>query len=255
MIETFSVTLPRLSGREERRVYVYVPDVSQRRPALRFPVLYMFDGHNVFFDGDATFGKSWGMKDYLDRTETPLIVVAVECSHGPNNARLCEYSPFTFQTEQLGRINARGSRTMDWYTEELKPWIDQRYPTLPQREATFIGGSSMGGLMSLYALLSYNHIFSRAAALSPSLWTAAPRVTRLIHQASPAPGSVLYMDYGSREMANHPGMLRIFSQTTARLMDKGIWVNSRIVPNGDHCEACWEEQLPFMMETLLYERN
>ena len=108
--------------------------------------------------------------------------------------------------------------------------------------------------MSLYALLAHNDTFSRAAALSPSAWLCASRMNRLIREAEVAPDTVLYMDYGSREMANHPGMLRTFSQTTARLMEKGLLVNSRIVPNGDHCEACWEEQLPFLMQTLLYER-
>ena len=133
--------------------------------------------------------------------------------------------------------------------------IDAQYPTLPQREATFIAGSSMGGLMSLYALLAYNDIFSRAAALSPSIWLAAPRLSSMVRQADLAPDTVLYMDYGSREIANHPGILHSFSLLTSRLMDKGVWVNSRIVPNGDHYEACWEEQIPFFMQTLLYERE
>ena len=87
-----------------------------------------------------------------------------------------------------------------------------------------------------------------------SIWVAPDKLAGLVGRAKLEPGTVLYMDYGSREMANHPGMLRTFSQTTARLMEKGLLVNSRIVPNGDHCEACWEEQLPFLMQTLLYER-
>ena len=77
----------------------------------------------------------------------------------------------------------------------------------------------------------------------------------LVRQAELAPGTVLYMDYGSRELSNHPGILHSFSLLTSRLMDKGVWTNSRIVPNGDHCEACWEEQIPFFMQTLLYERE
>lgn len=110
---------------------------------------------------------------------------------------------------------------MAWMIEKFKPYVDAHYPTLPMREATFIGGSSMGGLMSLYALLAHNDTFSRAAALSPSAWLCASRMNRLIREAEVAPDTVLYMDYGSREMANHPGMLRTFSQTTARLMEKG----------------------------------
>lgn len=255
MVEVFPVTLPRLTGSQERRAYVYVPDAIAQEPEARYPVLYMFDGHNVFFDSDATYGKSWGMQAYLDSVQAPLIVAAVECNHAPNNGRLSEYAPFTFQAEGPSRVFGRGRLTMEWLTKEFKPYIDAHYPTLPMREATFIGGSSMGGLMSLYALLAYNEVFSRAAALSPSVWVCASRMNRLIRESSIAPDTVLYMDYGSREMANHPGMLHIFSQMTMRLMEKGLLVNSRIVPNGDHCEACWEEQLPFMIQTLLYERS
>lgn len=132
--------------------------------------------------------------------------------------------------------------------------IDAQYPTLPQREATFIAGSSMGGLMSLYALVAYNHVFSRRPRCRLPSGLASSRMLGLVRQAELAPGTVLYMDYGSRELANHPGILHSFSLLTSRLMDKGVWVNSRIVPNGDHCEACWEEQIPFFMQTLLYER-
>ena len=77
----------------------------------------------------------------------------------------------------------------------------------------------------------------------------------LIEKADLAPDTVIYMDYGSREMANHEGMRPIFAAAAAQLMEKGAWVTSRIVPNGDHCEACWEEQLPFIFDTLLYNRE
>ena len=144
---------------------------------------------------------------------------------------------------------------MDWFTRTLKPMIDERYPTIPEREATFIAGSSMGGLMSLYAILAHNDVYSRACCLSPSLWVAPEKVHALIEKANLAPDTVIYMDYGSREMANHEGMRPIFAAAAAQLMEKGAWVTSRIVPNGDHCEACWEEQLPFIFDTLLYNRE
>ena len=182
--------------------------------------------------------------------------MAVECNHAPNNARLSEYSPFTFQEENLGRIRGRGKWTMEWLVQELKPMIDAQYPTLPQREATFIAGSSMGGLMSLYALVAYNHVFSRAAALSPSIWLASSRVLGMVRRAelvARTPCCTWITVPGNWPII--PGILHSFSLLTSRLMDKGVWVNSRIVPNGDHCEACWEEQIPFFMQTLLYERE
>ena len=254
MIEKWMAEFPLEEGSEPRTVYVYLPDAAGDDPDARFPVLYMFDGHNVFFDEDATYGKCWGMKEYMEATGTPMIIVAVDCNHHPDGGRLAEYSPFSFKYKKYA-IRGRGKATMDWYAHTLKPMIDEKYPTLPQREHTFIAGSSMGGLMSLYAVTAYNDVYSRAACLSPSLWTAPWRVSDLVQRGKYAPDTVIYMDYGSREMANHPGMRKLFAATTARLMNRQVWLTSRIVPNGDHCEACWEEQIPLMMQVLQYERE
>ena len=253
MIEKWSLPVPRITGKEPRTVYVYVPDMAMEEPEAHFPVLYMFDGHNVFFDEDATYGKSWGMKDYMDATGTPVIIVAVDCNHRPPNGRLSEYSPFTFQDAKFGRVYGRGKLFMDWLCGTLKPIIDERYPTLPDRDHTWIAGSSMGGLMSIYALTAYNEVFSRAAALSPSVWVATRRLAHMIRTTEFAPGTMLYMDYGSRELDNHPAMLAKYGQVLEAAMERGLWVTSRIVPNGEHCEASWENQVPFFMDTLTYE--
>ncbi|MGM9662659.1 MAG: alpha/beta hydrolase [Oscillospiraceae bacterium] len=253
MIETWNVTIPKLTGKAERRAYVYLPNALEEEPDARYPVLYMFDGHNVFFDEDATYGKSWGLGDYLDANDTPLIVAAVECSHDTHNGRLSEYSPFTFQDEEFGRVRGRGRTTMEWMVHEFKPFIDENFPTLPDRSHTFIAGSSMGGLMSLYALLAYNWAFSRAAALSPSLWCSHGRIEQLIRRSEIDPETVLYMDYGSEELVNHQQMLQQFSHAAKLLLDRGVLLDCRIVPGGEHCEASWERQIPFFINTLLYE--
>lgn len=256
MIEQHMVRLPQLTeGKKPRRVYVYVPDEAEEDTEARYPVLYMFDGHNVFYDEDATYGKSWGLGEYLSENHVPLMVVAVECSHTRNNGRLSEYSPWSFCEDGIGRVFGRGRKTMDWYARDLKQFIDRKYPTLPGRETTFIAGSSMGGLMSLYAVLAYNHVYSRAAALSPSLWIYPERIQRLVSRSHPTEDTVLYMDYGSREAGNHNNTLSGIMRTAADLVDKGVKVTCRIVPNGDHCEACWEEQIPFFINTLLYQRD
>ena len=252
MVIKWDVTIPRLSGDTPRRAYIYLPESYDEEPDRRYPVMYMFDGHNVFFDEDATFGKSWGMNDYMERTGKQLIIVGVECNH-QGNCRLSEYSPVTFENAELGKIRGRGSTTMNWMVNELKPYIDEHFRTLPDREHTFIGGSSMGGLMSLYALLQYNDTYSRAAALSPSIWVAPDKLSGLVGRAKLAPGTVLYMDYGSREMGNHDGIRREFSNLSGKLMTRGIHLTSRIVPGGTHSEASWEKQLPFVFHTLLYE--
>lgn len=252
MVYKWSVTLPKLTGSTPRRAYVYVPQACMEDPHLRCPVLYMFDGHNLFHDEDATYGKSWGLDEYLDFTGMPLIVASVECNHSPDNGRLSEYCPFNYEDFKFGPVTGRGKLTMDWMVKVFKPMVDRRFPTLPGRKYTFIGGSSMGGLMSLYALTRYNHCFSRAAILSPSLWTDPHAIKGIIHTARLRPGTVAYMDYGSEEMANHPDMLKIYREISDLLLQRGVMTTNRIVPGGDHSEASWERQLPFALSTLMY---
>ena len=253
MIEKWAI--PVMGGKKPRTVYVYLPFEEGEEPEDRYPVLYMFDGHNVFFDQDASYGKSWGMGDFLDRTGTGLIVVAVDCNHRKPFGRLGEYSHFDFEDPEFGRIRGHGKRFMDWMCGTLKPLIDERYPTIPDRECTWIAGSSMGGLMSLYAVTAYNQVFGRAAALSPSVWLVGGQMTPVIRAASFSPDTVVYMDYGQREMGNHQGMLRCFMETADALLKKGVLLTSRIVPGGEHCEACWEEQIPIFMDILFYDRE
>lgn len=252
MVEKWNVTIPELTGDESRRAYIYLPESYQYETEKRYPVLYMFDGHNVFFDSDATYGKCWGMKEYMDYTETQLIIVGVECNHSPDNGRLREYSPFNFTDDKFGKFTGQGKLTMEWMIHSLKADIDERFRTLPDRGHTFIAGSSMGGLMSLYAVMEYNHVFSRAAALSPSIWTNRSRINQMIRLAALDPDTVVYMDYGSNEINFHPTMRQQFRKVTGLLLEREVYLTSRIVPDGDHCEACWEQQIPFFMETIMY---
>ena len=197
MVLKWQVRLPELAGERLRSAYVYLPESYGWDECRRYPVLYMFDGHNVFFDQDATYGKSWGMKEYLDQTQTQLIVAAVECSHSPDNGRLSEYSPYDFADPQLGRFRGLGRETMEWLIHDFKSEIDRQYRTLPDREHTFLAGSSMGGLMSLYGVMEFNHVFSRAGALSPSVWVAPGKLSKLAREAELGRDTVIYTDYGS----------------------------------------------------------
>ena len=252
MIEVWDVTLPELTGEESRRAYVYLPEAAACGGEQRFPVLYMFDGHNVFFDEDATYGKSWGLGEYLDAHSTPLIVAAVECNHHPDGGRLSEYAPYSVSSRGFGTVEGRGPLTMDWLVHDFKPEIDRRYPTLPDRAHTFVAGSSMGGLMSLYALCCFNEVFSRAAALSPSVGFGPESMKALIRAADIGTDSVLYMDMGEAELGWR-GTGRKFRRVAGLLLEKGVRLTARIVPGGTHCEASWEKQIPFFLPTLLYE--
>ena len=246
MVETFDVSITPYGL--TRRTFVYLPDDWQTS-GKKYPVLYMFDGHNLFFDSTATYGTCWGLKEYCD-AHPNWIIAAPECNH-EGNKRLEEYCPY--QSDWFGGITGTGHEYMEWLTKEFKPMMDKRYPTLPGRANTAIGGSSMGGLMSLYALLQYNDTFSRAAALSPSIWVSPEKLSGLVGRAKLEPGTVLYMDYGSREMGNHEGMRKGFADMCSKVMIRGIHLTARLVPGGTHSEASWEKQLPFMIHTLMYE--
>ena len=252
MIEIWDVTLPELTGEEERRAYIYLPQAAEYDEELRFPVLYMFDGQNVFFDEDATYGKSWGLGEYLDVNQTPLIVAAVECNQHPDDSRLSEYAPYSASSRMFGTIEGRGPLTMDWLIHSFKPEIDRCYPTKSDRRHTFIAGSSMGGLMSLYAVSCFNGVFSRAAALSPSLGFGAKSLEAMTREADIAPDTVLYMDMGEEELGWR-STAHNFRRFGRLLLERGVNLTARIVPGGQHCEASWEKQIPFFVPTLLYD--
>lgn len=251
MVYKWDVTLPKLTGAKKRRAYLYLPDSYEDEPDRRYPVLFMFDGHNVFFDYDATYGKSWGMNSYLTRTRTPLIVAAVECNH-EGNGRLCEYSPFSHMDSTLGAIEGRGKLYMDWLTGYFKPLIDSRARTMPDRGHTLIAGSSMGGLMSLYAVTQYNHVFQSAACLSPSLWVDPAKVMTMLKTATIAEDTTIYMDYGSKEIFNHEKSANALISVSNHLLRRHVNLSFRIVPGGSHCEASWEKQIPIFMNCLGY---
>jgi len=249
MVKKWDITIPQLTGRNTRRGYIYLPDDYDKKPEKHYPVMYMFDGHNVFFDEDATYGKSWGMKDYLDKAKKNLIVVAVECNH-EGNGRLEEYSPVSFQNATLGKIKGKGKVYMDWLVKELKPEIDKKYRTLPDRKNTIICGSSMGGLMALYGAVCYNRVFQRAACLSPSIWVDSGKVIELIARAHMKNDTTIYMDYGSKEIYNHAANSEALISTAHFLLTKRVNLAFRIIPGGTHSEASWEKQIPVFMDCL-----
>lgn len=249
MVLKWDIEIPALTGERKRKAYVYLPVGYEDEEEERYPVLYMFDGHNLFSDEDATYGRCWGLADYLDYTETQIIVAAVECNT-VGNGRLSEYTPLNFTLNNGEKIKARGKKYMDWLVGEFKPYIDENFPTLPDREHTAIGGSSMGGLMSLYAASRYNKYFSRCAALSPSLWVNGVSALPFIKNGKFRRGTVIYMDYGSREFSNHASQRKAFADTCSVLIEKGVNLTARIVPGGVHSEASWGKQIPYFMHVL-----
>ena len=250
MIRIRKLQIPDLPTESPRRLYVYLPH-DYAGSGRRYPVLYMFDGHNVFYDAHATYGKSWGMKEYLTRTQLPLIVAAIECNT-EGNRRLSEYSPWDMDIPELGHLEGLGKVTMDWMTGSLKQTIDHTYRTLPDRENTLIAGSSMGGLMALYAVTAYNEVFSRAAALSPCFWAGTERLHTLLAQTTLLSPTRVYMDAGTGEV--RPDQKRLLAELfegAAELTRAGADVAVRTVPGAVHNEAAWEKRIPVFMDYLL----
>lgn len=231
----------------DRTIYLYLPDDWQS--GKRYPVLYMYDGHNLFSNKTATFGTCWGLKDYLD-AHPNYIVVGQDCNH-EGNKRLEEYCPYTVSA--FGGITGTGKTYMKWLVDELKPFIDEHYPTLPERANTAIGGSSMGGLMSLYSVLAYNDTFSKAACLSPSSIICLDEMASELDQASIAPDTRIYMSWGEKEAKGQKYFAENVNKTAKFISDaerKGADVMLYMQPQGTHCEACWAAQVPQFMDYL-----
>ena len=250
MIRIKKIRIPDLPTKAPRRLYIYLPQ-NYNHSEQRYPVLYMFDGHNVFYDTHATYGKSWGMKEFLKKTRIPLIVAAIECNT-EGERRMNEYSPWDLKIPGFKDPEGLGKVTMDWITGPLKQSIDSSYHTLPDREHTMIAGSSMGGLMAIYAVTAYNSFFSRAAALSPSIWAGGKHLPKLIAGTALSTPTRVYMDIGTGEFSpdKHRLAAGIFD-TAAKLTRAGADVAARVIPGALHNEAAWEKRIPVFMDYLL----
>ena len=241
-----------------RPLHIWLPDdyyTSQER----YPVMYFFDGHNLFFDTDATYGKSWGFWEFLHDWGKNIILVGIECGHD-GYERLSEYLPYSANKKSsFGKFTPMGQATMDWIVEEIKPMIDREYRTLPFRECTAIGGSSMGGLMALYAGVHYNRWFSKAACVSTAMgFCMGPLMTDLRH-TDISPDSRFFLSWGTREAwgLEDPTREDRTSQTyiwNSRVADtlrrKQAQVRMLCQVEGHHCEADWEKQVPDFMDFL-----
>lgn len=238
----------------DRTVYLYLPDDWQTG-GRRYPVFYMFDGHNLFFDSTATYGTCWGLKDYFD-AHPDFIVVGVDCNH-EGNERLVEYCPYN--TRHWGGLRGTGKAYMRWLVEELKPYIDAHWPTRPERRWTAIGGSSMGGLMSLYAIAAHGDVFSRAACLSPSLRICMGPLLADLRKAEFPSATRVYISWGEQECRGKKGLGEYTAnvlELTHVLQGKGAEVWPWLQRDGGHCEADWARQVSQYMKFLFgHERR
>lgn len=248
------------SQRGNRRdILVYLPP-SYDQGNRCYPVIYMHDGQNLF-DQVTSFAGEWEVDETmqaLSREGLEAIVVGIA---NTGAERLDEYSPF-HEPKQGG---GQGEQYLEFVTRTVKPLIDSSFRTLPDRVHTGIIGSSMGGLISLFAFFCYPDIFGLVGAMSPSLGFARQAIFPVIQQASFGGGKI-YLDAGTQEYSNpgtHPLLCRIRSYhylATVRKMyqllrRKGYHPNQNLLyveaEGAIHSEKAWASRLPGAIRFLL----
>jgi len=228
---------------------------TARLTDLRYPVAYMHDGQNLF-DPDTAFlkGEHWRLGETATalieqgRIE-PLIIVGI---HNTGEARLHEYTPTVDATLGGGQADAYGRMLV----EELKPFIDRTYRTKPDATHTAVGGSSLGGLLSLYLGLSYPGVFGRLGILSPSVWWDHRAILTTVRRTRPKPPLRLWVDMGTAEGQRGLDDARLLK---AALVGAG-WVDDidlryREFEGATHSERAWAERIGTVLEWLFPARS
>jgi predicted alpha/beta superfamily hydrolase len=207
--EEFEILIPKLE--RMRKVTVFLPE-GYEEGELRYPVLYMHDGQNLFHRESSSYGEIWEVPSAVDGRverdpESGIIVVGID---NGGEARLDEYSPW--RCPPLGRrlggdrykkgFGGEGDAYSDFLVENLKPLIDSAYRTKPERESTGVMGSSMGGYISIYLGTKYPDVFSKIGALSPSLGVEKERLREALLDRDRSLPMKWYLDTGTNEHDN-----------------------------------------------------
>jgi predicted alpha/beta superfamily hydrolase len=235
---------------DDRNVTVYLPPGYDSHTDQRYPVLYLHDGQNLF-DPDCAFkkGEHWRVGEtataLIDASRvSPLIIVGID---NTGAKRLHEYTPTHDRRRGGGGADAYGQMIIS----ELKPFIDARYRTRPDPANTGLGGSSLGGLVSLYLGLKHPDVFSRLAVMSPSVWWDRRAILRNVRDAKPKPRLRIWVDMGTREGRYHID--------NAHLLHVGLMKNGWVegddlhyeeVPGGTHSESAWAARFDRVLEFL-----
>jgi predicted alpha/beta superfamily hydrolase len=187
---------------DDRAVSVYLPPQYLEQGDRRFPVFYLQDGQNLF-DGRTSYiaGKTWNANTTADRLAEngeiePVILVGVA---NTGLRRMAEYTP----TRDYRMGGGEGRSYGRLLIEELKPLIDRSYRTLPDAENTGLGGSSLGGLVSLYLGFAHPEVFGKIAVMSPSLWWDHRSILNAIEQQAVKPELRIWLDMGTAEGIRH----------------------------------------------------
>jgi predicted alpha/beta superfamily hydrolase len=218
-----------------RRIWVYLPKTYVQYKGKAYPVLYMQDGQNLFNVQTAAFDE-WGVDECLDTlqelTGKDCIVVGID-NGGP--VRNTEYNPY--DNQEFGK--GEGSQYADFLAKTLKPYIDGKFRTLKDAKHTYVAGSSMGGLISLYAAMKYPDVFGAAGVFSPAFWTAPPLNADLA-KASFNTFQRFYFYAGEKESLT---MVRDMDNVINTIQSKKQYeVRRSVYPLGQHNEKYWRQQ-------------
>lgn len=248
-----------------RDVDVWLPPDVSASPALRLPVLYMHDGQNLFDPALSFSGVSWGVAETLTRLAEqglarPCIIVGI----WNTESRIPEYLPAKPFLNAHAESMMRHSRysgdpiLSDQYlrfiVNELKPFVDREFPTLSDRANTSVMGSSLGGLISLYALCEYPHVFGGAGCVSTAWTIGGGIMLDYLKTSLPPPGAhELYFDFGTGQGDKwyEPFQKRVDEIMRAAGYTEGKdWVSHRI-EGADHSERAWRDRVNLPLEFLL----
>lgn len=215
-----------------RRIWIYLPEGYEKNKK-EYPVMYMHDGQNIFDEYTAGFGE-WGVDECLDSLinagKQACIVVGID--NGPK--RLNEYNPFAFRN--FGE--AEGDRYLDFIVQTLKPFIDKKYRTLSSKENTIIAGSSMGGLLSYYAMIKQPQVFGKAGIFSPAFWTA-PAINSLTDSLAAKVNGKFFFYIGGQEGAAYLNDMVTIQELLGEKSTAMIY--SVVDDEGMHNEKAWRK--------------
>ncbi len=218
-----------------RGIWIYLPASYQKDKTKSYPVLYMQDGQNLFNEQTA-FDKEWGVDECLDTLAPQLhkecIVIGID---NDSEKRMNEYNPY--DNDSLGK--GEGKQYVDFIATTLKPFIDKQYRTLKDVNNTFIAGSSMGGLISFYALIAHPDVFGAAGVFSPSFWIA-PQIYDDVQSAKWPQKKRIYFYVGEKESIH---MIRDLQKMFNVLKQKNCCDVQRVLfPLGQHNEKYWGDE-------------
>jgi predicted alpha/beta superfamily hydrolase len=233
-----------------RRVWVYLPS-SYNSSTKKYPVLYMHDGQNVFDDA-TSFSGEWGVDEAIDTLGSKTkecIVVGID---NGGDKRLNEYCPYDFNLNGIAANNksnvGEGGKYVDFLVKTLKPFIDKKYRTLKDSKNTFTAGSSMGGLISMYAVLKYPNVFGGAGVFSPAFWVG-PKIFDDIKAKGKKVKAKIYFYAGDEEGESMvPMTIRAFNEMHRVSKSKMAEV---IRAGGKHNESRWRIEFPLFYEWLM----